>query len=425
MDDERLKAIAQELTEQRRLWVEWNTKVYRASSPLEKANAERERDRIDQNILELEQQQAALQGKNSASGQTEQATEITQPLKDTPIIPDAEKVTLSDEPNKPNGQVRPPSRRPINLEINVAPYQPPTPPPPPPPQTDDGRVNKKLGLADAIERYVPDGVESLAVGGMHMHNNPMALVRELIRQKKHIKRLITSPAASINADLLVGAGLVEEVVTSYFGFEYLGLAPAFRRFVQEGRLKVYELDELTLILALRAGAANLPFAALPPSVALSDLAKAAPEFYTPVQNPFNGKTVLVTPPLRPKVALVVCQQADKHGNAIFKGSVFTDREMIFTAETVVLQVEQVIPNKQLTRNPIPVSVPGYLVNAVVEAPFSCHPTSCHRFYQHDEAHLTEYLKLAATADGFDSYLQKYVLDHDETSYLRQTAVVQG
>jgi len=230
----------------------------------------------------------------------------------------------------------PPPKRLINLEVNIAPYTPPPPPPAPPPEPDDGRISKKLELAEAIARFVPDEVASLAVGGMHMHNNPMGLIRELVRQKKRIKRLITSPAACINADLLIGAGLVEEVVTSYLGFEHLGLAPAFRRFSQEGRLKVFELDELTLILALRAGAAGQPFAALPPGVALSDVSKAAPEFYRPLQDPFTGKTALVAPALRPQIALVTCQQADKHGNAIFKGSVFTDREMILAADTVIV-----------------------------------------------------------------------------------------
>lgn len=323
------------------------------------------------------------------------------------------------------GGDQPPPKRPLNVEINIAPYQPPPPPPLPTVQPEEGRQSKKLELAEAIERYVPDGVESLAIGGMHMHNAPMALIREIIRQKKHIKRLITSPAASINADLLVGAGLVEEVVTSYFGFEHLGLAPAYRRFSQEGRLKVYELDEFTLILALRAGAGGQPFAALPQGIALSDVSKAAPEFYTPVQDPFTGKTVLVAPPLRPKVALVACQQADHNGNGVFKGSVFTDREMILAAETTILQVEQMATTAQLTRNPIPVNVPGYLVKALVQIPFGCHPTASHRIYQYDEEHLKEYLKLAATAEGFETYLQNYVIDQSETTYLGKTSVAKG
>lgn len=335
---------------------------------------------------------------------------------------------MSEEQNKPDGNDKPAiPKRELNVQINVHPYQPPAASvsPPPPVEPEDERGSKKLPLTEAIERYVPDGVESLAVGGMHMHNNPMALVREIIRQKKHIKRLITSPAGSIQADMLIGAGLVEEVVTSYLGLEHLGLAPAYRRFVQEGRLKVYELDEMTLMLALRAGVARQPFAALPPGVALSDVARAAPEFYKPVQDPFTGKTALAAPALRPKVALVVCQQADKSGNGIHKGAAFADREMVMAAETVIMQVEQIIPTKQLTRNPIPVTVPGFMVSAVVEAPFSCHPTSCHRFYSHDEDHLKEYVKLAATQEGFEAYLQKYVLNQAEGEYLAKTAIARG
>jgi acyl CoA:acetate/3-ketoacid CoA transferase len=125
------------------------------------------------------------------------------------------------------------------------------------------------------------------------------------------------------------------------------------------------------------------------------------------------------------VALVVCQQADKRGNAIFKGAAFTDREMILAAETTILQVEQVIPTPQLTRNPMPVTVPGYLVQAVVAAPFSCHPTACHRFYHYDEVHLKEYLKLAATAEGFEAYLQKYLLNQGEGEYLNKTSIATG
>lgn len=287
------------------------------------------------------------------------------------------------------------------------------------------RQSKQLELAQAIEQFVPDGVESVAIGGLHLHNSPMALVRELIRQKKHIKRLITSPAASINADLLIGAGLVEEIVTSYVGFEHLGLAPAFRRLAQEGRLKVLEVDELTLMLGLRAGAVGQPFAALPPGIELSEVSRANPEFYKAVQDPFSGRTVLATPAIRPAVALVLCQQADIYGNAVFKGSVFADREIIFAAETVVMQVEQVIPTRQLTKNPVPVNVPGYAVNAVVQAPFSAHPTASHRFYHYDEDHLKEYLQLAATAAGFEAYVQKYFAEGGENDYIGRTSVVQG
>jgi glutaconate CoA-transferase subunit A len=258
---------------------------------------------------------------------------------------------------------------------------------------------------------------------MHMHNNPMALVRELVRQQKHVRRLITSPAGCINADLLIGAGLVDEIVTSYVGFEHLGLAPAYRRFAQQGRLRVLEVDEMTLVLALRAGVSNQPFAALPPGVAITDLPKANPAFYRPISDPFTGRTVLAAPALRPQVALVYASQADRFGNATYKGAAFLDREIIMASQSTILQVEQVIPNSQLIANPLQVTVPSFYVSAVVASRFSCHPTSSHRFYQYDEEHLKEYLKLAATEQGFEEYLDKYIRSSPtEKDYLALTSM---
>jgi len=282
------------------------------------------------------------------------------------------------------------------------------------------RASKKLELAEAVSRYLPDEVESLAIGGMHMHNNPMALIREAVRQKKRIKRLITSPAACINADLLIGAGLVEEIVTSYVGFEHLGLAPAFRRFAQEGKLKVYEIDELTLILGLKATSNGQPFAALSPVLAFSDVSKFSPEFYRPITNPFNGQPAFACPPIKPQIAFIAVQQGDEFGNGILKGAPFIDREMLFAAETVLLQVEQLAPSEQITRNPLQVTVPGMKVSAVVEARFGCHPTSCHRVYHYDEEHLKLYLQMAATNEGFEEYLQKYIIGYSEEEYLKRT-----
>ncbi len=333
-------------------------------------------------------------------------------------------------PDVPEGQDGKDQPKPLTdrdylpIEVRIAPY--PTPEPPqqlPDEDADSPRASKRLELAEAISRFVPDGVASLAIGGMHMHNNPMALVRELVRQQKHIRRLITSPAACINADLLIGAGLVDEIVTSYVGFEHLGLAPAYRRFAQEGRLRVLEVDELTLVLALRAGASNQPFAALPPGVELSDLPGANPEFYQAVTDPFTGRTILAAPAIRPQIALVYASQADRFGNAIYKGAAFLDREIIMASHSTVLQVEQVVSNSQLTSNPLLVTVPSFYVGAVVAASFSCHPTSSHRFYQYDEEHLKEYLKLAATEQGFEEYLEKYIKNSPtEKDYLGQTSI---
>ena len=259
--------------------------------------------------------------------------------------------------------------------------------------------------AEAIERLVPEGTGLLAVGGMHMHNNPMELVRELIRRRRRARRLLTSPSASLAADLLIGAGLVDEVATAYIGFEHLGLAPAYRRAAESGAIKVFELCEAAIVHGLYAGAGGLPFMALPAGLDLSDVSSANPEHFRAVTDPFTGEPVLAAAPLRPDVALIHALAADERGNVVFAGAHFTDRLMAMAAKTLIVQVERMAEAGEVAAQPPESVLPGFLVTAVVVAPRGCLPTSSHGAYGYDEPVLRAYLKLARTEEGFAEYLR--------------------
>ncbi|MHB8245000.1 MAG: CoA transferase subunit A [Acidimicrobiales bacterium] len=274
-----------------------------------------------------------------------------------------------------------------------------------------------VSLSDAIERHVPDGVGLLAVGGMHLQNNPMALVREVIRQGRRVGRLLTSPCGAMNADLLVAAGLVAEIATSYVGFEHLGLAPAFRRGVEAGSLRVLECDEAYITHGLTAGAGGLPFVPLPVGLEVSDIGKVNPESYRMVEDPFTGQHVLAGAPLRPDVALIHADAADIAGNAVVAGAHFVDPVMVMAAHTVVLQVERIVPTEVIGAQPVGTTLPGFLIDAVVELPGGCHPTASHGNYRYDEDHLRMYLDMASTREGADKYLQDYVTHSSEAAYL--------
>ncbi|MGI8588600.1 MAG: CoA transferase subunit A [Chloroflexia bacterium] len=272
----------------------------------------------------------------------------------------------------------------------------------------EARQTKVCTTAEAISRFVPADCPSLVVGGMHLHNMPMALVRELVRRRagRRIGRLIAGPAAGIGADMLIGAGLVGEVVVSYIGMEHFGLAPAFRRAVAEGRLVVHDMDALSLLEAVRAGGAGLPFAAVP-DVSRTDLPEMPGGLYRRIPDPFGGGTAWVVPPLRPSVALICCQEADEYGNGIFRGATFADGMFALAADTVILQVEKLIGHEAVLRAPAAVGIPGFRVSAVVPVGFGCHPTSSHRYYNYDDIHLQTYMRFAATEDGFGEYIARY------------------
>lgn len=282
------------------------------------------------------------------------------------------------------------------------------------------RRSKVQEIEEAIAT-IPQHSESLWVGGMHMHNVPMALVRECIRQGKHFETFFAGPSSSLAIELLMGAGLVERVVVGYIGFEQLGLAPVFRRLAEKGSdILFIEADPGSMLLALQAGMAGQPFAPLPPSLENTSLPATSPGFYKEVTDPFTGQATLSVQAIKPSVALIHCQQADEFGNGIFKGSVFSDHLLALAADTVLMQVEGLVSNDQILKYPLQTGVPAMRVAAVVPVLFGCHPCSSHRYYNYDDVHLRLYIEAASTEAGFNDYMKRFVFGpEDQEEYMRR------
>lgn len=278
--------------------------------------------------------------------------------------------------------------------------------------------------SEAVERFIPPG-SVVAVGGMHMTAAPMSLVREVVRGRVPIARLVTSPSASLQADLLVGAGLVSEIVSPYVGFEHLGLAPCFRRAVEQGRLRVLECDEGSVTHAVYAGAGGLPFVPCPPGLDLTDIPGVNPELYARVRNPFTGEEGWAVRAIRPDVMLLACREADGSGTVAFDRFLFTDRLMALASKRVVVQVERVVGSNEMAARMSGNTLPGFLVSAVVVAPGGCHPTASPGEYTADEEEIRAYLVAARDPEGFDEYLTRTVQQVPESAYLETAAARLG
>ena len=81
------------------------------------------------------------------------------------------------------------------------------------------RRSKLVSIHDAIAQ-IPDGAK-VAIGGSLIRRAPMALVREIVRQKKKDLTLY-SWSAGMDFDMLIGGGCVKEAWSSY-----VGLVPAW------------------------------------------------------------------------------------------------------------------------------------------------------------------------------------------------------
>src|SRR5437764_3401755 len=125
-------------------------------------------------------------------------------------------------------------------------------------------MSKLLSMSEAISAHVPDG-GSVALGLQLEQMIPFAAGHEIIRQKKRALTLI-GPISDILFDQLIGAGCVEKVIAAWVGNVMMGSAYNFRRAVEQDGLKVFNMSNFTIALALQAGAMGVPF--LPTKTAL-------------------------------------------------------------------------------------------------------------------------------------------------------------
>ena len=144
---------------------------------------------------------------------------------------------------------------------------------------------KLRALRDAIAEFVPDG-SSVAMGLQLEQMIPFAAGHEIIRQKRRDLRLI-GPISDCLFDQLIGAGCVKDVVAAWVGNVMMGQAYNFRRAVEAGDVRVFNMTNFTIALGLQAGAMGVPF--LPTRTAMgSDIPKGNHFFYQ-IISPFEPK----------------------------------------------------------------------------------------------------------------------------------------
>ena len=262
----------------------------------------------------------------------------------------------------------------------------------------------------AAAAAVPDGA-CVTLGGFQLNRAPMALLHELVRQRRRDLRVVTPPNP-IALDLLVGAGLLEEAESGFLGFQYEGgfvTAPNARRAIERGALRYRERDVYEIVQALRAAAFGIPFLPAPGGEA-SDYRRvnATPTIPGP-----DGAAMLVAPAIRPDLLLVHAQQADGDGNLLLTDPYAEDLQaraagrVVATAERAVDRVDRP-------------TIPGSAVEAVAIVPGGAFPTSCRGFYPHGAGHLDEFV--AAGSEGtFGGYLERFVIGVEDHAGFLQAA----
>ena len=269
--------------------------------------------------------------------------------------------------------------------------------------------DKRITLAEAA-RKVSDG-QTLFWGGFGYQRPPIAFSHELVRQKKRNLTVYTC-GSEVDLEIMAGAGVVDNYEIAFSAIEALGLSNNIRRRVSEGVLQVEDYSNLAMAMRFLGGALNVPFMPLR-SMMGTDMVRRSRYLgdnkLKVIDCPFTGEKLTLVPSLKPDFSIVHVQRVDKTGNAQIDGIVGEDIEGSRCGKKLIVLAEELIDEEEVRSRPDQTKIPAMYVDHVVVLPFIAHPMMCHDYYDYDLEHLMMFHKLTQTEEGWQEYLDGYIL----------------
>lgn len=264
---------------------------------------------------------------------------------------------------------------------------------------------KQLSAREAVDAFVADG-DYIVYDFSSLTRGPQSLIREVIRQRKR-DLWIGAEFTLHESALLTGAGCATRIDVGFLGYgNYIGQA------VCDGRVKVYEWTNGGLALRILAGARGVPFLPTRDLLGSDNLKVSAARV---IEDPYSGIPVALVPALNPDVAFLHVHQADRYGDCRIFGTNLFALEAALASKRVVVSTEEIVDPDEFRKDPMRTTIPYFLVDAVVHAPFGAYPGAMPARYEIDLSHVDR-LNAIRTEEQMQAYLEENiysVADHDE------------
>jgi glutaconate CoA-transferase, subunit A len=267
-------------------------------------------------------------------------------------------------------------------------------------------TQSKIWPLEQAAELVRDG-DVLAIGGLSLNCAPMAFCRELARAGRRDLDLV-AVVSGMAVDWLIAAGCLRRLIMGLTSFEGFGLAPSFRMAAQTGAVEIEEWSEHTLICALQAAAAGVPF--MPTRAGLgTDMPALHPERTWEAVDERSGERYLACAAIKPDVAVIHVHEADALGNARMNPKlVWFDTELVKAARKVIVTAERIVDTESFRAAPERTSIPSFAVDHVIEAPRGAWPTACWPEYAYDGDFYRAYQRAARDPGSFAELFAEHV-----------------
>jgi Acyl CoA:acetate/3-ketoacid CoA transferase, alpha subunit len=251
---------------------------------------------------------------------------------------------------------------------------------------------------------VADG-DSVALEGF-THLIPFAAGHELLRQGRRELELVRM-TPDLLYDQMIGAGAARRLVFSYGGNPGVGSLHRFRDAIEHGWPHPIEIEEHShagMANRYAAGAADLPFAVMRGYVGTDLAARTSVERVT---CPFTGEELAAVPAHRPDVGIIHAQQADRQGNVQLWGIPGVQKEAVLASARSLVTVERIVD--ELVLRPGGVVIPGWVIDAVAEAPGGSQPSYSLGITERDNGFYRFWDEVSRDRDAFTAWMDEHVL----------------
>lgn len=264
-----------------------------------------------------------------------------------------------------------------------------------------------LSLHDAVARHVHDG-DAVALEGF-THLIPFAAGHEIIRLRRRGLTLYRMTPDLIY-DQMIGMGCAAKLVFSWGGNPGVGSLHRLRDAVENGwpgPLQIEEHSHAAMANAYDAGAANLPCAVFR-GYAGAGLRAVNPNIRN-IDCPFTGEQLVAVPAIRPDVAVIHAQRADRDGNVLIEGIVGVQKQAVLAARRAIVTVEEVVDDFG-TRSPNAVILPSWTIVAIAVVPGGARPSYAHGYYARDNGFYIAWDPIARERESFLAWMREHVLE---------------
>jgi glutaconate CoA-transferase, subunit A len=261
-----------------------------------------------------------------------------------------------------------------------------------------------VSLEEGVAEIVRDG-DSVALEGF-THLIPFAAGHEILRQGRIELELIRM-TPDLLYDQMIGVGAARRLVFSYGGNPGVGSLHRFRDAIEHGWPRPVEVEEHShagMANRFVAGAAKLPFAAMRGYVGTDLMTRTQ---VAPISCPFTGEQLVAVPALNPDVTVIHAQEADRAGNVQLWGIPGVQKEAVLAASRSLATVERIVA--ELEPRPGAVVIPGWVLDAVAEAPGGSRPSYSLGITERDNDFYRRWDQISRDRDEFTVWMAEHVL----------------